>query len=130
MSSAVCNPSSHLFMSSSVFWKICHSDLNVFLAWVLIAKASVMFLFSAEFPLWSSFHLPCLEFCKGKGGRNKVLPQYLLNLLESLKRRMTDCGSSSQRGDLNFGVATRASLLPSSILNVVLHTLCFSKTLG
>lgn len=31
-SSAICNLSSHLFMSSSVLWKISHSDLNVFLA--------------------------------------------------------------------------------------------------
>lgn len=59
-----------------------------------------------------------------------MLPQYLLNLLESLKRRMTDCGSSSQKGALDFGVATRASLLPASILNVVLYTLCFSRTVG
>lgn len=57
-----------------------------------------------------------------------MLPQCLLNLLEPLKRKMTDCGSSSQKGVLDFGIATRASLLPASILSVVLHTLCFSKT--
>lgn len=137
MSSAIRNLSSHLFVSSSVFWKISHSDLSVFLACLprhgfLVAKVSVIFFcfLLKSFPLCSSFHLPCLEFCKGKGGWNKVLPQYLLNLLESLKRRMADCGSSSQKGALNFGVATRTSLFPASILNVVLHTLCFSKTVG
>lgn len=40
--------SSHLSMSSSVFWKISHSDLNVFLASLprhefLIGKASIIF---------------------------------------------------------------------------------------
>lgn len=75
MSSAICNLSSHLFMSSSVFWKISHSDLSVFLACLprhgfLVAKASVIFFcyLLNSFPLWSSFHLPSLEFCKGKGG--------------------------------------------------------------
>lgn len=48
MSSAIHNLSSHLFVSSSVFWKISHSDLNVFLACLprhgfLIARASVIF---------------------------------------------------------------------------------------
>lgn len=48
-----------------------------------------------------------------------MLPQYLLILLESLKRRITDCGSSSQKGALDFGVTPRASLFPASVLNVV-----------
>lgn len=54
MSSAIHNLSSHLFVSSSVFWKISHSDLSVFLACLprhgfLIARASVIFfLFSTE----------------------------------------------------------------------------------
>lgn len=67
--------SSHLSVSSSVLWKISHPDLNVFLACLprrefLIGKVTIMFFYFLldSFQLWSSWHLPSLEFCKGKGG--------------------------------------------------------------
>lgn len=103
--------SSHLSMSTSVPLKISHSDLNVFLGmifWGWQSQSSFFCFLLNSFPSWSSFHLPSLEFCEGKGEQIQLLSHNLLNPLETLRKRITLCGFSSQKGVLKLWSSSKS----------------------